>query len=318
MTVFEFCSFNIWSYRITEQTWARTARFSGMNANPNFDQNLSLFVCVWTDGKKKKQTGQRQPRNRDSVGSSIVGNKLIPTSREPMGVGETPGLFPGKQSSISSSTPQNLSLPLSLSLSMSLSLSLLHAPMFFLGGVEEEGDDEVTHCNIIAMAMKSEPREEERKRMGISIGGGEMEMAVTISVLKLKMEISVWCYLYWNISLPKTHISTFPCLLFHLLLHSAFASVFLLDSSPCVLLPLLLARCAPPHMLSKEYVFRWCITLSHVARVFRHAEVKCYVMLTYARLASRQGQRWSHGTERRGEVNWGQWNTSRRKNKEKL
>lgn len=169
------------------------------------------------------------------------------------------------------------------------------------------------------MAMKSEPREEERKRMGISIGGGEMEMAVTISVLKLKMEISVWCYLYWNISLPKTHISTIPCLLLHLLLHSFFDSVFLLDSSSCVLLPLLLARCAPPpHMLSKEYVFHWCITLSHVARMFRHAEVKCYVMLTYARLASRQGQRWSHGTERRGEVNWGQWNTSRRKNKEKL
>lgn len=94
--------------------------------------------------------------------------------------------------------------------------------------------------------MKSEPREEERKRMGISIGGGEMEMAVTISVLKLKMEISVWCYLYWNISLPKTHISTIPCLLLHLLLHSFFDSVFLLDSSPCVLLPLLLARCAPP------------------------------------------------------------------------
>lgn len=221
--------------------------FQWYECKPEFWPEPEL-VCVRLNRReeKKKQTGQRQPRNRDSVGSSIVGNKLIPTSREPMGVGETPGLFPGKQSSISSSTPQNLSLPLSLSLSMSLSLSLLHAPMFFLGGVEEEGDDEVTHCNIIAMAMKSEPRGEERKRMGISIGGGEMEMAVTISVLKLIMEISVWCYLYWNISLPKTHISTFPCLLLHLLLHSFFDSVFLLDSSPCVLLPLLLARCAPP------------------------------------------------------------------------
>lgn len=32
--------------------------------------------------------------------------------------------------------------------------------MFLLGGVEEEGDVEVTHCNIIAMAMKSEPSAE--------------------------------------------------------------------------------------------------------------------------------------------------------------
>lgn len=68
-----------------------------------------------------------------------------------MGVGETPSLFPGKQSPFSSS----VSLPLYLCLCLSVALS--HAPMFLLGGVEEEGYVEVTHCNIIAMAMKSEP-----------------------------------------------------------------------------------------------------------------------------------------------------------------
>lgn len=107
--------------------------FQWYECKPEFWPEPEL-VCVRLNRREeKKQTGQRQPRNRDSVGSSIVGNKLIPTSREPMGVGETPGLFPGKQSSISSSTPQNLSLPLSLSLSMSLSLSLSYTlPCSFL------------------------------------------------------------------------------------------------------------------------------------------------------------------------------------------
>lgn len=41
-----------------------------------------------------------------------------------------------------------------------LCLSPSLAPMFLLGGAEEEGDVEVTHCNIIAMAIRSEPRRE--------------------------------------------------------------------------------------------------------------------------------------------------------------
>lgn len=61
--------------------------------------------------------------------------------------------------------------------------------MFRLGGVEEEGNLEVTHCNIIAMAMKSKPGVEGakgRKRTGISIGSAEIEMAVTISNMSKK------------------------------------------------------------------------------------------------------------------------------------
>lgn len=52
---------------------------------------------VKTNSKKKKQ-----PQKLSFL--STVGNKLIPTSWEPMGAGETPSLFPGKLSPFSSSS----------------------------------------------------------------------------------------------------------------------------------------------------------------------------------------------------------------------
>lgn len=61
---------------------------------------------------------------------STVGNKLIPTSWEPMGAGETPSLFPGKLNPFSSSS--SLLSPALLCLSLALSLSCLYClPLFF-------------------------------------------------------------------------------------------------------------------------------------------------------------------------------------------
>lgn len=71
-----------------------------------------------------------------------MGNKLIQTSSEAIGWGVWGG-------------PQSVSRETEPFLLLCLSFTLLLSPMF-LGGVEEEGDVEVTHCNIIAMAMKSE------------------------------------------------------------------------------------------------------------------------------------------------------------------
>lgn len=51
-----------------------------------------------------------KPETETVLASSFVGNKPIPTSREPMGVGETPSLFPGKQSPFSPFSSSSLSL----------------------------------------------------------------------------------------------------------------------------------------------------------------------------------------------------------------
>lgn len=89
------------------------------NANFNSDQNLfvCICVCVYLCVHAYEETEQNREdwdnlETETLLAPSIVGNKLIPTSWEPMGVGETPSLFPGKQSSFSSLSP----LPLSLSL----------------------------------------------------------------------------------------------------------------------------------------------------------------------------------------------------------
>lgn len=93
------------------------------SANLNFDQN----VCVCGSVHMKRQNREDNLETETLLAPSIVGNKLIPTSWEPMGVGETPSLFPGKQSPFSSSVSLWLPLSLSLSLYMSLCLSLTHS-----------------------------------------------------------------------------------------------------------------------------------------------------------------------------------------------
>lgn len=278
-------------------------------------------LCAFEQmGRKKNRLDRDNLETETPLAQVLWVTSWFQPAESQWGLGRPPVCFQGNRA-LSPPPPHKTSHSLSLCLCpcLSLSLSLLHAPMFFLGGVEEEGDDEVTHCNIIAMAMKSEPRGEKENgnfHRWRRDGNGCHDLCFknqngNFSVAPLILKYFFTKNPHFYLSLPTTSSSSS----FLLCLSFPFR-----DSSPCVLLPLLLARCAPPppHMLSKEYVFHWCITLSHVARVFRHAEVKCYVMLTYARLALRQGQRWSHGTERRGEVNWGQWNTSRRKNKEKL
>lgn len=85
-----------------------------------------------------------KPETETVLASSFVGNKPIPTRREPMGVGETPSLFPGKQSPFSPFSSSSLSLSLTFpvynSLSHSLSLWLTHSRVPFWTCVPEEGD----------------------------------------------------------------------------------------------------------------------------------------------------------------------------------
>lgn len=254
-----------------------------------YEMQTCVLTRTWVCLCAFEQAGEENRLDRDNLETeTLLAQVLWVTSwlqpvENQWGLGRPPVCFQGNRA-LSPPPPHKTSHSLSPSLSMSLSLSLLHAPMFFLGGVEEEGDDEVTHCNIIAMAMKSEPREEGerregRKRMGISIGGGEMEMAVTISVLKLKMEISVWytsspLSYSCSISLKKKKVTFLPSpacprhsqhrfipSFFSFFFTSAlFPPLLLCPSSPafyisplCFLFPLLLACCAQPPALQGVY-----------------------------------------------------------------
>ena len=255
---------------------------------------VRVYVCMLVKRQSKNSRDRDNLETENTLAPTIVGNKLIPTSWEPMGVGETPSLFPGKQSPFSSSVSLSLSL-----LCMCLSVFLSHAPMFRLGGVEEEGNLEVTHCNIIAMAMKSEPGVEGakgRKRTGISIGSAETEMAVTVSNMSKKkmgtfhecwtyrrgclfFPLFLLCFVLLTIS-PFLFLTRSFFFFFFLLVRSAYLCPPLsvrLHSSPRLLSSSFLFRwpVARSPLVSEERVFHWRVTLSHVTCVFGHAEVEC-------------------------------------------
>lgn len=153
MTGFEFCSFNIWSYRITEQTWAQSARFSGMNANLNFDQNLSLFVCVRLNRREEKKN--RLDRDNLETETPLAQVLWVTSWFQPAenqwGLGRPPVCFQGNRA-LSPPPPHKTSHSLSLCLCPCLSLSLSLTRSHVLswrcwGGGRWWGDSLQHHCH---------------------------------------------------------------------------------------------------------------------------------------------------------------------------
>lgn len=159
--------------------------------------------------------------------------------------------------------------------------------MFLPGSAEEEGDVEVTHCNIIAMAMRSRLGEggwkgeaEQGFPYGLSRDGNDCralqqkretrDVSVTVNSELLLKATSVFVCLPLSPRLPRHCFTSAPppSSFLSVLLHSPLS---LLSSSFLFRRPV-----ASSALWSRRNVFSsGPVALSHVTRVFGHAEAEC-------------------------------------------